>query len=165
MSDSPSIYLVDVQMDPVVVLIRGKASYLNCAPLRKLIDKLLQEGRNRFLVDFSECTGMDSTVLGVLAGAAMEVRKSNPPGFFKLCRLNERNMELVRNLGLHRLMSCTCDGADKLANAHMESLPGEGAVSQETILQAHELLMKADEGNVDKFQDVVAFLKKQVEQD
>ena len=34
------------------------------------------------------------------------------------------------------------------------------AASQDTILRAHEDLMKADPSNVAKFQDVVAFLKR-----
>lgn len=165
MSEKTPTFLVDAQSDPVVLRINGRASYLNCAPVRKLFDNLLEESRCQFLVDFRDCSGMDSTFLGILAGVSMEVRRLQPPGYLKLCRLNERNMELVCNLGLHRLMGCTSEGADKLDSNQAQSLPGEGAVTQETILEAHQKLMDADSGNVEKFQDVVSFLKKQVEQD
>lgn len=165
MPEEAPIFLVDAGGDPVVLRINGKASYLNCAPVRKLIETLLSENRSQFLVDFKNCVGMDSTFLGILAGAAMEVRRKNPPGYIKLCRLNERNMELVCNLGLHRLMTCTSEGADKLDSAITQALPGEGSASQALILEAHKRLMEADTGNVAKFQDVVSFLKQQVEEE
>ena len=42
---------------------------------------------------------------------------------------------------------------------------GEQSVGEKTILKAHENLIVANKANEEKFQDVVAFLKKQVEQE
>ncbi len=163
--DNP-IYLVNPENDPVMIKIKGRASYLNCAPVRKLVGTLLAEGRCRILVDFKECTGMDSTFLGLLAGAAIDIKKKFPAGYLKLCRLNDRNMELVCNLGLHRLMSCACESAEKLDQLSTQALPSVGQeASKQMILEAHERLIEADASNLTKFQDVVTFLKKQVEQE
>lgn len=157
-------YLVDTDDDPVVLRIHGRASYLNCAPVRKLFDMLLGGGHKAFLVDFHDCTGMDSTFLGILAGIAIEVRKANPPGHMTLCRLNKRNMELVHNLGLHHILYATSAGGEDLREGHVLSENGAEAAA-DMILDAHQKLMEADAGNIERFQDVVAFLKKRVEQD
>ena len=105
---------------------------------------------------------MDSTFLGILAGVALEVRKAQPQGTISLCRLSERNMELVQNLGLHRLMEVSADeeGVAKCS----EQLKENDSVGEKMILEAHENLIEADEENAEKFQDVVSFLKKQIDQ-
>src|SRR5882672_6562592 len=98
------IYLVDAYSDPVVVRIEGRASFQNSACLRDFITEMLAQGKTRFVLDFLGCTSMDSTFLGVLAGAALELRKRTPPGSMVLARVGPRNLELIRNLGLHRLL-------------------------------------------------------------
>ena len=63
------IYLVDAYSDPVVVRIDGRASFQNSAGLRDFFAEMLRRGKTRFIVDFQHCASMDSTFLGVLAGA------------------------------------------------------------------------------------------------
>ncbi len=60
---------------------------------------MIHQRKSRFVVDFLHCSSMDSTFLGVLAGAALQLRKENPPGGLTLCGLGPRNLELIRNLG------------------------------------------------------------------
>ena len=163
MADSPT-YLVNIGEDTVTLRIVGRASYLNCAPVRKLFEKLIPGGKKRFILDFEACSNMDSTFLGILAGAALEIRKTHSKGGIELCRLSERNMELVQNLGLHRLMEVKTD-EDDLEECDQGLDRGEKSVDEKEILKAHENLIRVDKGNKEKFQDVVAFLKKQVEQE
>ena len=96
-------FLVDAYTDPVLVRIDGRASFMNSGSLKDFFSEMIRQGKNRFVIDFAHCTSMDSTFLGVLAGAALELRKLNPPGTLTLARVGERNLELIRNLGLHRL--------------------------------------------------------------
>src|SRR5882724_13443483 len=111
MADSGKpIYLVDAYSDPVVVRIDGRASFQNSASVRDFIDEMVRQGKTRFVLDFQNCASMDSTFLGVLAGAALSLRKLNPPGSMVLARVGPRNLELIRNLGLHRLL--TVDAGD-----------------------------------------------------
>lgn len=163
--EAKSTFLVSVDREPIVIALQGRVSYMNCAPLRKLMDKLIEDRNAQFVIDLGECTGIDSTVLGILAHVAMEVRKKQPPGYVQLCRLNERNWELVKNLGLNHLMDCRSELHDAIAADKAQALEAGDSASKQTILEAHQKLMQVDKGNIDKFQDVVSYLKKQVEQE
>jgi anti-sigma B factor antagonist len=161
------VYLVDAYSDPVLVRIEGRANFQNSGCLQDFIVEMMQRGRTRFVVDFLRCSGMDSTFLGVLAGAALELRKGVPPGSLVLARLGPRNLELIRNLGLHRLL--TVDSGDFPMNFSAGSTPLACKDTSELdcarlVLEAHENLIAADEGNRAKFQDVLIFLKNRVEQ-
>jgi anti-sigma B factor antagonist len=158
-------FMVDAYSDPVCIIIRGRASFLNCAPLNDFVKGMISEDKKRFVFDFKNCTGIDSTFMGILAGVALDVRESNPPGSVILCRMGARNLELVRNLGLHRLMlvdagefEMSFDGVEENLSA-VEQCEIDNA---KMILRAHESLLKADESNQSKFQDVISFLKNQV---
>lgn len=159
------VFLVDANSDPVVVRIDGRASFQNSACLRDFISEMLRQGKTRLVIDFMHCASMDSTFLGVLAGAALELKKIGPGGSLILSRVGQRNLELIRNLGLHRLLTVdagdfpmafgkggaplACPNRTELDNARL-------------VLEAHENLVTADEGNRAKFQDVMAFLKNRV---
>ena len=86
------VYLVDAYSDPVVIRLDGRASFLNSACLRDFVSQMLKSGKTRFAIDFLRCTSMDSTFLGVLAGAALELRRLTPPGTLTLARVGERNL-------------------------------------------------------------------------
>jgi len=168
-NETAPIFLVHTNGDPIVLTIVGRASYLNCAPVSQFFDKLLKQGRRRFVLDFSRCTGMDSTFLGLIAGAAMEAAKATPPGVLSLIGLSPRNLELVRNLGLHRLLCVDCgdfqmnfspDQARALITPDEQEL-----ANARLILQAHQNLVAADAANLGKFQDVLTFLKAQTEKE
>ena len=161
------VYLVDAYSDPVVVRIEGRASFQNSACLRDFMAELLRQGQRRYVFDFLHCTSMDSTFLGVLAGAALDLKRATPAGSLVLARVGPRNLELIRNLGLHRLL--TVDAGD----FQMNFTPGGTALAcpdrtelenARMVLEAHENLVTADEANRSKFQDVLAFLKNRVEQ-
>jgi len=166
MSDQPQpTFLVSAYSEPVVVRINGKANYLNCNSFREFIEQLLAQERTQFLVDFEKCLGMDSTFLGILAGTALELKKQDPPGQLVLAKLGERNHELITNLGLQNLLTISKGEADTGAAAEFDGLDNDEVSDAKNVLKAHENLAQADEGNVAKFQDVIAFLKNQVEQD
>jgi anti-sigma B factor antagonist len=168
MSDNGKpIYLVDAYSDPVVVRIDGRASFQNSACLRDFIGEMTSQGKTRFVLDFQHCTSMDSTFLGVLAGAALVLRKQLPAGSLVLARVGQRNLELIRNLGLHRLL--TVDAGDFPMNfdkcdTALHCPDRSELESARLVLEAHENLVSVDEGNRSKFQDVLAFLKNRVEQ-
>jgi len=163
MNDSPSVFLVDAYADPVVVRIEGRASFLNSAALKEFFTAMIGQGKTRFAVDFKHCASMDSTFLGVLAGAAIQLRKLTPPGSLTLVRVGERNLELIRNLGLHRL--ATVETGGEVAAGGMNELDARklGEIeSARLVLEAHENLVATDPDNATKFQDVLAFLRNQL---
>jgi hypothetical protein len=126
-----------------------------------------RRGKCRFVLDFQHCPSMDSTFLGVLAGAALDLRKLQPPGSMVLARVGSRNLELFRNLGLHRLL--VIDAGDSTLDLDHSATPlacsDRTELEQARVaLEAHENLVAVDEANRSKFQDVLSFLKNRVDQ-
>ena len=159
-------FLVDAYADPVVVRIEGRASFANSGSLRDFVAEMIRQGKTRFMIDFAACTSMDSTFLGVLAGAALELRRQTPAGTLTLARVGERNLELIRNLGLHRLATVDAGGfpMDFKGGAQaLDSRAKDEIESARLVLEAHENLVNADAANAAKFQDVLAFLRNRVE--
>ena len=161
------VYLVDAYSDPVVVRIDGRACFQNSPCLRDFFTELLRQGKTRFVLDFQHCASMDSTFLGVLAGVAIDLKKKTPGGSLVLARVGQRNLELIRNLGLHRLL--TVDAGDVAMNFEncKNALQCQNHTELENarlVLEAHENLVAVDEANRTKFQDVLAFLRNRVEQ-
>lgn len=165
MSDSQQpTYLVSAYSDPVVVRICGKANYLNCNSFREFIEKVIAGGSRRILLDFNECKGMDSTFLGILAGTAIEMRQQETAGELVLTRLGKRNQELIENLGLQNLLTIS-EASEEAPDqpTGFEGLSDQEVSDARQVLRAHENLAEADVGNQEKFQDVIAFLRNQVE--
>lgn len=166
-SPSPS-FLVDTACDPIVVRIEGRASFQNSPSLQQFLAEMRRAGRLHYVIDFQACSSMDSTFLGVLAGAALELRKLNRESSLVVCRVGERNLELIRNLGLHRLLVVD-DGRAvvELRQAGEAIMPQKRLNELENarmVLAAHENLVAVDESNRTKFQDVLSFLKGRVDQ-
>jgi len=165
MSEEESVFLVDPNSNPVAVKIVGRASFQNVMPLKDFLKESTEAGGRSYVFDFSCCTGMDSTVLGVLAGCALDLRKLKPKGSLILSRLSERNTALVRGLGLHRIATLDLGNQTVEAEDTTESLStvqlGE-LDSARLCLEAHENLVETDGDNQAKFQDVISYLKNRV---
>lgn len=157
--------MVDAYSDPVVVRIDGRACFQNSFSLKAFLAAMTQQGKTRFILDFQHCASMDSTFLGVLAGAALDVRKAR--GKLILARVGQRNLELIRNLGLHRLLMVDAGNFDMNFAQCTQAIPNPDRGELEharLVLEAHENLVNADEENRSKFQDVLAFMRNRVEQ-
>lgn len=167
MPDAPSrpVFLVDASNDPVLIRIEGRASFQNSGCVRQFISQMMGEGRQRFVLDCRDCSGMDSTFLGVLAGAAIELRRRAPAGALVVARAGARNLELMRNLGLHRLVTLDMgETAPAGTAAPLPCTPPGEVEGARLVLEAHENLVAADEANRGRFQDVLAFLRNRLQQ-
>ncbi len=159
------VFLIDAYSDPVIVRIDGRASFQNSPCLHDFFVEMTRQGKSRFIIDFDRCASMDSTFLGVLAGAGLQLRKAKPPGKMIFSRVGERNLELIRNLGLHRLV--TVDSGNfpmsfGQATTPLQDCDRSEIESARLVLEAHENLVATDEGNREKFQDVLSFLRNRV---
>lgn len=165
---SQPVYLVDAYSDPVLIRIQGRACFQNSACLKDFVAEMLRQGKHRMVIDFQQCASMDSTFLGVLAGTALEMRRLHPPGSLVLARMSPRNLELVRNLGLHRLLTVDADEAKLTFGKADKPLICNGSRSElenaRLVLDSHENLVAADSSNQAKFQDVLAFLRNRIQQ-
>ena len=162
--EDKSQFLVNPDSDPVAIRVEGKANFKNSSGMKDFLNKMIQNGKHRFVMDFESCTGMDSTFLGVMAGAALQLRKTTPRGSLVVSHLNERNNELVHNLGLNRLLTVD-DGVgvsrDDTAFLQTAVLSDEIQAAR-AVLDAHRNLVEVDDENAAKFRDVMSFCEKQI---
>jgi anti-sigma B factor antagonist len=159
-------YLVDATRDPVLIRIEGRACFQNCRCLRDFFTEMSARGRTQFVLDFAQCASMDSTFLGTLAGVALELRKRPTPGSLVIRQAGPRNLELIQNLGLDKLLHVEADQPTPNGDCSaLECAPEKNeVVNARLALEAHQNLIAADEANRARFQDVLVFLQKRVEQ-
>lgn len=131
--------------------------------MKEFAKEMIDRGRREFVIDLKNCPVMDSTFMGTMAGIALRMRELGE-GHLHVVNLNERNRDLLSNLGLDQLFAMDlCPVAasaipaqEPLANPSPASDPTEQA---KTILAAHEALVEAAPENLSKFKDVLEFLK------
>lgn len=150
-------YLVKLEGGTAFLVVCGRASYLNCKSCGEFFDYVVRKNCAEVKIDFSQCQGMDSTFMGMIASLALKMRELNLEGGVCLYNLSERNQELVENLGLDALVKL--GGALDFKLDNTQTLDAQPA-SKWSILNAHKKLVEIDSGNASKFQDVIAFLQK-----
>jgi len=131
--------------------------------MREFFAMMIGQGRRNLTVDFSNCLSADSTFLGIVAGAALDLLDMDPPGEMHLNALGPRNMELIRNLGLHRIAIIGNEAPDVGDDGHMQELSPDRIDKDDRvrmIIDAHKKLIKCDETNAERFQDVLTFMRK-----
>jgi anti-anti-sigma factor len=180
--------LVARSADLGFIKVVGRGSFQNSGCLKAFYQQLLKEGVSRFVVDLDACTYLDSTFLGILLGLGLKLKEAGN-GLLHILNANPRNLELLRNLGLDRLIHIEGSGGVGLGGGvrggngsggqaiHMngngvkeellEEMPcpvPTRAEAAPTILEAHVNLMEFDPRNVPKFKDVVEFLREDLGQ-
>jgi anti-anti-sigma regulatory factor len=168
--------LVARSADLGFVKVVGRGSFQNSGCLKAFYQQLLKEGVTRFVVDLDACTYLDSTFLGILLGLGLKLREAGN-GLLHILNANPRNLELLKNLGLDRLINIEGNHAggnganmgrlNSVKEEHLEEMPcpvPTRAEAAPTILEAHENLMEFDPRNVPKFKDVVEFLREDLGQ-
>ncbi|HEX5852245.1 MAG TPA: STAS domain-containing protein [Solirubrobacteraceae bacterium] len=90
----PAFYITeDVQPDgPVVLAVSGEIDFEVSPRLSDCIDGHIKAGHVRLMLDLSEASFIDSTAIGVLAGAAMRLRKSSDGSLVLVCNVENRKI-------------------------------------------------------------------------
>ena len=150
------------------VKVVGRGSFQNSGCLKAFYQQLLKDGVSRFVVDLGACTYLDSTFLGILLGLGLKLKEAGE-GRLHILNASSRNLELLRNLGLDRLISIDPQNIelDGVTEKPLEEVPcplPSRAEAAPTILEAHTNLMEFDARNVPKFKDVVEFLREDLGQ-
>ena len=159
----PSSILVGTTNKIVWIKVEGKGSFLNSAGVKEFSKEMVNRGHREFVVDLRNCPVMDSTFMGTLAMIALRLREIGQ-GNLHVINLNERNHDLLSNLGLDQLFSMDAcgvkDGGPALRNAlDPAAAAGDRTTQAETMLEAHEALVEVDPENLTKFKDVLEYLK------
>ena len=146
------------------IKIEGRANFASSIDFRTLVNELLQKHCSYFVLDLSECTLMDSTFLGVLAGFGLKgsAGKTGSQGAtIELLNPNERILELLDSLGVLQLFKVVQGAGPGLGAQESPALAAACPTREEVTracLEAHRTLMSLNPENAAKFKDVAAFL-------
>lgn len=157
MSTQSSI-LVGCTDKVVWIRVEGKGSFLNSSGLKEFSREMINRGHREFVVDLHKCPVMDSTFMGTLAGIALRLREIGQ-GSLHVTRLNERNSDLLRNLGLDQLFTIDAEGSEAPEGDEAPGTAIDNSMEARTMLEAHEALVEAAPENLTKFKDVLEYLK------
>lgn len=144
------------------IILSGRVNFETVIPLRNFVNAL-PENINDLTVDLGECLSMDSTCMGVLSMMALTGIKRK----LKMRILNAGgNRQLLKGLGVEKLFkfedaefepySNVIYPAEKAADKSMQT-------AAETVLQAHQTLMDADDSNKARFGAVVEMTKQDLD--
>lgn len=146
------------------VKIIGRANFHSSIDFRTLIHELRQKGYEYFVLDLAECTLMDSTFLGVIAGLGLKLgagQKDPCSSGIELLNPNPRVIGLLENLGVLHLFKVS----QGLAPAAEQGTAVEAPRSEPSkadltraCLEAHRTLMEINPANIAKFKEVTQFL-------
>lgn len=165
MTVQPSI-LVGTASRTVWVRVEGKGSFLNSTGLKEFAREMINRGFREFAIDLRNCPVMDSTFMGTLAGIALRLRELGQ-GNLRVTNLNERNNDLLANLGLDQLFSMegrSNEPAAETAQVPLVSAAPDKTTQAQTMLEAHEACIEANGANAAKFKDVLEYLKQDLRQ-
>jgi len=140
---------------------KGNASFVCAPPLRELAKKLAAEPFGGLKIDLEECTWMDSTFMGMLAMLGLNAKKKNVPA--EIWNASEQNEKLLCGLGLQKVFAFENGEFGDADNAAAASNATTAESNARNVLDAHQTLMDIDEGNVQKFEKVVEFVKKDID--
>ncbi len=154
-----------------VVRVEGRGSFKISPPMKQFIQRVIEaRSASRILIDMSDCCGMDSTFMGVLAGLSYHVK--DKPGFtLKLINLSEKNQKLLTTLGVDQVVNYSLSSTDE----EKELMTGQSDDAQtlepdfsntleaaKTTLEAHEALVDINPKNLAKFKSVLELLQDDV---
>lgn len=158
---APSI-LVGTAQRTVWIRVEGKGSFQNSTGMRMFAKEMMNRGYRDFVVDLGHCPVMDSTFMGTLAYIAQGLRELGQ-GQLNVIHLNERNRDLLCNLGFDQLFELEEHEPSASAQPAKEQAlpadPDDKRSRARTMLTAHEALAEVNPANAAKFKDVLEFLR------
>lgn len=171
-SGSKSDNLTAAYIDHTAVIrVEGRGSFKISPPMKQFIHQIISNhSADNILIEMSNCSGMDSTFMGVVAGIACYVKKQ-PSVSFELINLSEKNQKLLITLGVDRVVDysmAATEGQQQLLNQLEEnSQTLEADISDKleaakTTLEAHETLVDINPENLSKFKSVLEYLQDDV---
>ena len=150
--------------------VEGKGSFQNSVQVKRCIQAMIEQGSRHFVVDLERCPIMDSTFMGTLTGAALNLRELGE-GEVTILNANSRNQQLLVSLGLDHILEVDKDGsrlkAERQQVCKQLGTCEEGSAADKTeqaehVLEAHEALSQANEENAGRFRDVIEFLEREL---
>ncbi len=153
------------------IRVEGKGSFQNSIQVKRCFQTTMEGGTRHFVVDLERCPIMDSTFMGTLTGAALNLRELGN-GEVTVVNANARNKQLLNSLGLDHILDVDSDGSkhrkerEQILAELKNCQEGVEAPCKEEqaahVLDAHKALSQANNQNESRFRDVIEFLEKEV---
>ncbi len=160
---APSAILVGVADRTVWVRVEGKGSFQNATGLKQFGKEMTNRGYRQFVFDLKQCPVMDSTFMGTLTSIAMHLRELGS-GQLSIVNLNERNRDLLSNLGLDRFFNMAAAAQSTVpVQVPLPAAAEDKQTRAETMIEAHEAVVAANPANEAKFKDVLDYLKQDLQ--
>ncbi|HWX23295.1 MAG TPA: STAS domain-containing protein [Candidatus Binatia bacterium] len=144
------------------IKITGRANFSSSIDFRTLVNELLRKGYTCFVLDLSECSLMDSTFLGVLAGFGLKMGPKDQAGpGIELLNPNARITELLETLGVLHLFRLAQRASSAPESTEAQAYTPVTSTKEEVkqaCLEAHQTLMEINPQNISRFKDVAQFL-------
>jgi anti-sigma B factor antagonist len=150
----------------------GKGSFRSSPALKRFGELRMGEGDGLLVVDLEGCTGMDSTFMGTLAGLAMKLARAGG-GVLQVTGTDERSRRSLEDLGLDCILEIEPEDAPwrgRMGDLRSSLVPVNGdepGLTNEQraghVLDAHRLLVKANDGNQKRFQGVIDVLEAEID--
>ena len=145
----------------VWIRVEGNGSSTDSTALKDFAKEMIHRGAREFIVDLSNCPAMDSTFIGTLTGISLRLRELGEGSLYVL-NLNERNAESLCSLGLDQLFNVRVSKIKEEGQALKIPLQEDRTARAQTMLEAHEALIKAVPENLPKFKDVIRYLEEEL---
>ena len=162
MNSSSANLLVCVSEQVACIKIEGRANFTSSVDFKTFVTSLREKGYSRFVLELSDCTLMDSTFLGMMAGIGLNLAntktKDQEPGVV-LLNPKPRITELLDSLGIIHLFKIA-QSTEPLKENFNPLQAGEKTkldVSR-LCLEAHQTLMAVNPENIPRFKDVTKVL-------
>jgi anti-sigma B factor antagonist len=155
---------VGVNGQAVWVKVEGKGTFLNSGDLKQFTREMVNRGYRDFIVDLENCSTMDSTFMGTMAGVALRLKELGQ-GHLHVVHCGQRSRDLLTGLGLDQLFEIHNDGAVAPECGMLEHRNDAKQKTTRDMLAAHEALCQAAPQNFSKFKDVLEFLKEDLHQE
>jgi len=145
-----------------VVKVHGRGSFKVSSSLKDFVNRLLDVGGKDLVVNVSDCLGMDSTFMGVLAGISQRLKRESQ-GTVTLVGASAKIKKLLSTLGLSRMVTfAELTEAPAPELTPLERNPETPLQSAKTMLEAHEKLVEIQDENTLRFQDVLEYLREDI---
>lgn len=137
---------------------------MNSPRMKAWVEEHISLGSHQFVIDLQDCTGMDSTFMGTMAGIAMRLMRF-PDGRLYVTDASEKNAQSLEDLGLGSFIEINPDSAawiDDKALIRKSLVECSDSVANDRaqhVYEAHKQLVDADEGNTEKFSTVLDCLE------
>ncbi len=155
-----------------LVAVIGAATFKLAPAFKQATQAARLAGSAWIVVDMAACRSMDSTFMGAIASMGFALQKADSPQFV-LINLRTSAASLLKGLGVDRILKIYPAGTLPAGMGDLSPLvqnlqPVETDPSSEQAMavlmyDAHETLTRVDPENLQRFKDVLAFLREDIQ--